>query len=400
MTDATLPAGRPAPQPPIIRRPARKPAWRALLLGMASGALGAALAVGSIRLLGDRALEMLEREAIRAAFGPWTGVVVALIAIAAAWLGILAHEAGHVAGGRLARFRFQMLVAGPLRVEREGERIRLGLNRDGSLYGGIAASLPTGTQALPRRLGIMVAGGPAASFLLGAAAWALLAGPAAGAPPLLKALLAILLVVSGGLGVVTLLPMRFSGFASDGARLLRLARGGPDARREAAMLSLVALSVVGTRPREWPEETVRAVTGPRDGTPDECSANLLAYSHALDRGEIGRAREALHRALELADRYPSAFVPALMAEAAFFEGFVMRDPAAARAYLAEVPEKTPAVRPFDRLRAEAAAALAEGDHTRAAELTERARAATPADDAFRRTLLDQMSAAAAEPIFD
>jgi hypothetical protein len=188
--------------------------------------------------------------------------------------------------------------------------------------------------------------------------------------------------------------MRFSGFASDGARLLRLVRGGPEAQREAAILSIMAISVAGTAPRDWPAETVRDAVAARDGSPDECTACLLAYSHNLDRGELDAARETLHRALELAGQYPPPFVPALMAEAAFFEGFVSRNAAAARAYLAEVPEKTIAVTPFDRLRAEAAVALAEGDAAGARERIERARAVAPAGDAFRRALLEQMAAAA------
>lgn len=384
-----------APQPPIIRKPAKKPPWKGLLVVVFSAVLGALLAVGAVRVLGEDMTGVAGRDELRAAFGAWTGLVLAGIGLAAMWLAILAHEVGHLIGGALARFRFQLLVVGPLRVERGGDRVRVRLNRDPSLSGGIAGLLPTGTHALPRRLGLMVAGGPAVSFLLAGAAAALIGGPLAGAPALLKNLLGMMMIISGGLGVVTLIPMRFSGFSSDGARLLRLARGGPQAKREAAMLSLVGIYLAGTAPRDWPGETVRAVAEPRDGSSDEVTAQLLVYSHLLDRGDTAGARLALHRALELADQYPLPFVPGLMAEAAFFEGFVTRDATAARAYLAEVPEKSPAVKPYDRLRAEAALALAEGDRAGAAERIRRALATTPADDAFRRALLEQMAAAAA-----
>lgn len=397
--DAALDA-RPPAQPPIIRKPAKKPAWRALLVGVLSGGLGALLAVGAVRLLGEGMTGLGDRDALREALGAWAALVLSLTAVAAGYLAILAHEAGHVAGGQLARFRFLFLVAGPLRIERNPStrRIRAALNREPSLYGGIAASLPTQTDALPRRLGLMVAGGPAASFLLAGAAGAII--PALdGGPLLLGPFLGMLMIISAGLGVVTLVPMRFSGFASDGARLLRLVRGGPAARREAAMLALIGLSTAGTAPRDWPEETVRAVAEARDGTSDEVTAALLAYSHLLDRGDTDGARAALHRALELADRYPPPFIPGLMAEAAFFEGFVSRDAAAARAYLAEVPEKTMSVTPFDRLRAEIAVALAEGDRAGARERIARARGVAPADDTFRLAFLDRMSAeAAAEPV--
>lgn len=380
--------------PVIIRRPGKKPVWRSVLVGVVSGGLGAALALGAVRLLGPELTGMARGRELRAALGPWMGPAFGLAALAAMWLAVLAHEVGHLAGGALVRFRFLMLVVGPLRVERgDNDRVRVGLNRDLALYGGLAGTLPTGTHALPRRLGVMVAGGPAASFLLSGAAAALVAGAGGGLPALLQSLLGMMMIISAGLGVVTLVPMRFSGFSSDGARLLRLARGA-DARREAGMLSLLALGVGDTPPRDWPEETVRAVTEARDGTSDEVTAWLLAYSHRLDRGDVPAARQALHRALELADQYPPPFVPALMAEAAFFEGFFARDAEAARAYLAEVPAKAPAVRGYDRLRAQAALALAEGDRAAAAERVAQAREATPAKDAFRLALLDQMAAAA------
>ncbi|HEX5870471.1 MAG TPA: hypothetical protein VFY65_08650 [Longimicrobium sp.] len=395
--DATLDAARPAPRPPIIRKPRKKAAWKGFLVGVVSGGVGAVIGVGAIRLLGNELPGLDDKDALRALFGGWFRLVVALGALFAGWFAILVHEAGHVAGGQLARFRFHLMIAGPLRVERDPAttRIRAVLNRDASLYGGIAASLPTRTERLSRRLALVVAGGPAASFLLAAAAGSLLAAPLDGAPPLVRPMMGILMMISAGLGIVTLIPMRFSGFASDGARLLRLVRGGPDAEREAAILSLMALSTAGTAPRDWPGETVRAAAAVRDGSADECSACVLAYAHDLDRGDLAGARASLHRALELADRYPPPFVPGLMAEAAFFEGFVTRDAAAARAYLAEVPEKTIAVAPFDRLRAEAAVAIAEGDAAGARERLERARAIAPADNPFRRIVEQMMEAAPA-----
>jgi hypothetical protein len=395
--DAALDAPGSAAQSPIIRKRAKAPAWRGLLVGVLSGGLGALLAVGAVRLLGEETMGLGDKEALRAAFGAWTGAVVALTALVAGYLAIVTHEVGHLVGGKLAGFRFYLFVAGPLRVERDSStnRIRMGLNRDWSLAGGIAGCLPTGREALPRRLALMVAGGPAFSFLLSGAA-ALLSGRVDGAPALLKTLLGMMMIISFGLGVVTLIPMRFSGFSSDGARLLRLARGGPAAHREAAILALVALTTNGTPPRDLPDEVVGSAIAARDGTSDECTANLLAYTQRLDRGDLAGARAALHRSLELADQYPPAFVPALMVEAAFFEGFASRDAAAARAYLAEVPEKSIAVTPLDRLRAEAAIALAEGDRAGARERLARARALGAVADAFRLVLLDRMAAAASE----
>ena len=319
------------------------------------------------------------------------------VALLVGYLGIVVHELGHVLGGVAARFRFHLYVAGPLRIERDEAtgRLNVGFNRVASLAGGIVAMLPTDTHDLRRRFAMVVAGGPLASFALALGAWAPLA-LGASLPPLLDVVLGITALMSAGLGVVTIIPMTSGGFASDGGRLLRLVRGGPVAERESAMLPLVSLSAAETPPREWPRELVEAVVALRDGSSEECIGNLMAYSQALDAGEVALAARRMDRVLETLEAVPPGLAPSLHLEAAFFAAY-RRDAARAREHLARVPEKAYGIKPYDRDRAGAALAAADGDLALARELADRALAALPASAAFRRDTLRAALAAAEAP---
>ena len=365
---------------------------------MLAGALvGGVIGYAGFGLLGADLGEEI-KPALREQFGGWTALVVVALAVLAGFAAIAVHELGHVLGGAAARFRFWLYVVGPLRVERDEAtgRITVGLNREASLYGGVAASLPTDTRDLPRRLALMVAGGPLASVALALLAWLPL-GLGAPLSALARLALGLLTALSAGLAGVTLLPMRSGGFTSDGGRLLRLARGGPVARREAATLPLLGLFAAETPPREWPRELIDAATELRDGSMEECYAAVFAYYHALDSGDAARAGWWIDRVVELSGAYPPALAPSLFVEAAYFEGACRRDAARARRLLARVPEKSFVVKPFDRARAEAALALAEGDRERAREHARRALAAIPAGSAFRRERLHEILRATEAP---
>jgi hypothetical protein len=390
-TTAVLPAAEDAAPRPAKPGALKKAAQ--LVAGMAIGALIGF--VGMAFAIPDIAPET--RALLRDRLGAWTLPFLVAVALVVSYVGIAVHELGHVLGGVAARFRFHLYVAGPLRVERDEAtgRLNVGLNRVVSLAGGIAAMLPTDTHDLRRRFAMVVAGGPLASFALALAAWAPLA-LGASLPPMVDLVLGMTALISAGLGVVTIIPMRSGGFASDGGRLLRLVRGGPVAERESAMLPLIALSTAETPPREWPREMVEAVVALRDGSSDECVGNLMAYYRALDTGDVALAARRMERALETLDAVPPALAPSVHLEAAFFAAH-RGDAARAREHLARVTEKAYGVKPYDRDRAAAAIAVAEGDLQLARELAERALAGLPANAAFRRDSLRAILAAAEAP---
>ena len=150
------------------------------------------------------------------------------------------HEAGHLVGGWMRGFRFQLFAVGPLMLTGSEGGIQMRLHTHWALYGGIAGALPDGND--PPNLSTpdlstpdlsaeawMVAGGPAMSFLVGCAAlagaWALgfLDMPrlsVAGVPYYFGC-------SSLGIGLITLIPTTTSGFLTDGARLWRYWRSHP-----------------------------------------------------------------------------------------------------------------------------------------------------------------------------
>jgi hypothetical protein len=389
---AVLPAAEEAAPKPAKPGPLKKAAQ--LLVGMAVGAVIGF--VGMSLAIPDIAPET--RALLRDRLGEWSAPFLVGVALLVGYFGIVVHELGHVLGGMAARFRFHLYVAGPLRIERDEVtgRLSVGFNRVVSLAGGLVAMLPTDTHDLRRRFALVVAGGPLASFALALAAWAPLALDAP-LPPLADIVLGITAFMSAGLGVVSIIPANGGGFASDGGRLLRLVRGGPVAERESAMLPLLALLTAETPPREWPRELLETAVALRDATSEECIANLMAYSHALDTGDVEMAARRMDRALETLEAVPPGTAPGIRLEAAFFAAF-RGDTAAAREHLAAVPEKAFGIKPYDRDRAAAALAAAEGDLARVRELAERALAGLPTNAAFRRETLRAALAAAEAPV--
>jgi hypothetical protein len=295
---------------------------------------------------------------------------------------VAAHELGHVAGGRIAGFRLLLFIVGPFRVERTADGFRPGLNRSILLSGGLAAMAPLGLQDLRRRTVVMVSMGPVASLMVGAQFLALFQ---ATSPLLLQAgagfpsqLAAILLLATGLLslllGILTLVPGRAGGFYSDGARLLRLMRVTQETEREVALLALSGLTVAGTRPSEWDSELVALGAGIRDGGPFEVGGRQFAYAHALDRGDIDAARQHLNAALERIDQLPAASRSSLLLAAATFAALYDADAARARGYLEAAAREDLLAAPHQRLLAEAAVLLAEGDVTAARQAALQAQA--------------------------
>ena len=282
-------------------------------------------------------------------------LIALLLLLLPIWfLVVLAHEAGHLAGGVLAGFRPLMLVAGPLKLNWMGERLRPELNRSLSLAGGVAASVPPDGHNLIRRMLLMVVGGPTGSLLVALLALAAMAF-ADGLPAA-----ALLVATSLGLIItlVTLVPMRSGGFYSDGARILMLLRGGPQAERWSAVALLLNASLAG-RLRELDVSLVARATALRDGTLDAVSAAFMAYSVELTLGDVAAAGAQLDYTLANLEVYPAAFRPAILVEAAYFTARHRGDAGTARAYL-EQTNGSALVEAYTRHRAEAAVLLAEG----------------------------------------
>lgn len=370
------------------RKTPRSSSLRSLLVGALVGGVIAASAV-----LVKRVVAGPSDDAVAPALEPWQKVLAVVGALVVMLLVIALHEAGHLLGGRLAGFRAMLFIVGPLRLERTADGWHARLNRELGAWGGMVSSIPEDDRDLRRRMLRLVAGGPVAS-LVGALAAALLwlatSDANGGRPPDLarhfaNQALALFAIGSLGIGVVTLIPARTGGFATDGAQILKLARGGPEAERTLATLSLVGMSMAGRRPREWPAGLVERVAAPP--APDSATAPgdalarlmglLLAYSHALDGGDAATARAHLTLLLSELDALPPGLRPLIHHEAAY-QAALAGDAAAGRVHL-EAAAATPSLATDAHTKplAEAAVAWAEGDHQRAAALLDAARTLLP-----------------------
>jgi hypothetical protein len=291
-----------------------------------------------------------------------------------ALLGAAAHEAGHVLLGRVAGFRTLLFVVGPLRVERTPGGVALGLNRSLRLAGGLAALAPNGIGDLRRRTLVMVSGGPLASLMLGVQGLALYHATSSGLLRADAAYLAQLTAlgllgfgtISLFIGLISLVPNTAGGFYFDGARMLSLMRADANSEGEVALLALTALSMAGTRPREWDRRLVERAAALRDDGPLEVRGRFVAYAHELDTGDADAARTHLEAALARLERLPRAAQAPLRLAATTFYALFDADTDRARAHFDRAGRGLFA-EPHQRRLAEAALLLAQGHNTAAQE---------------------------------
>jgi hypothetical protein len=275
------------------------------------------------------------------------------------------HELGHVAGGLLAGFRFIALVAGPLRVIASAQGIRIGLNRNMDLAGGMAATLPVNGRNLRLRLMAAVGGGPGSSLLLALAAGGTAIRLLPRAPDL-GALAAMAGLAGLAIFLATISPQQSGGALSDGAQLLALLRGGPQIELHYLSLEIQAASLRGVRPRDWfITQLMQAFAHDQQKDDDWATAGLLVYYHALDSNDTAAAGRFLEQVLDGYEGYSPGMRHSLALAAAFYQAHHCQDPIRGRAWLERGRDGL--FGPHTRLRAEAALLLAEGQPGLAAQ---------------------------------
>lgn len=317
---------------------------------------------------------------------PELGLALLLVPLAFFFV-IAVHEAGHAFFGWRNRFKLQFFVVGPLRIARdEHDRMRFYRNRDFSMAGGIVGAFPSDTRDLERRFAMFIAGGPLFSFLLAFSAVAL--APAIGWGPLQFVML-MTGFCSFCIGLVTAIPMSANGYASDGKQFLRFLRGGPEAKWHAALMETIAHSQNGERPRDWPQRCMDQLATQSEGMNGHIS-RLMSYYWQLDRGETQTAREAIEALLPLMDDSVALpFRNGVYQEAAYFlakQGELAR----AKELFSKVPEQGIGLMKWDRLRTEAAIAMAEGRMQDAESLIAEGLKLVPKSSAFTRARLEEM----------
>jgi uncharacterized membrane protein YccC len=179
---------------------------------------------------------------------------------------------------------------------------------------------------------LYVLGGPIMSLLIGLAGLAALLvgvnGPFWAHP-------ALELIGFGSLGLflATIIPMRTSGFMTDGAQAKLYLRGGDEAKARMTILQLTARSYSGERPRDWPEHLIDEL-GEFAHDPLTRYSNLIyRYVHAFDLRRYEDAENALKSLRSLRDDLPAAVADTIDQESAWHHAAVYHDPVAAERHL-------------------------------------------------------------------
>ncbi|WP_046244181.1 site-2 protease family protein [Hymenobacter terrenus] len=272
-------------------------------------------------------------------WGPWRVGGALLVLLPLAWLvAVGLHELGHALAGRMQGFAFHWLAVGPLLWKKRDGRLRFEWNTNLNTAGGMVLSVPTGDHNLRRRFLAFAAGGPLGSLawaVLALAAWALLPVGTSEIGKLLRLGLGISGGISALLTMLTLIPMHTGGFYSDGARVLNLWRDGPAGQLEVAVISALARSVAGVRPRKLPLSQLEAAAALSDELPFKLYVYHYLYLAALDAGQFEPAGYYLREYRDRLGPVPTVLQASVWLESAFFAAAYEYDLPAARAFLTQ-----------------------------------------------------------------
>ncbi len=294
-------------------------------------------------------------------FGSFWKLILSLIFILISTSAV--HELGHLLGGQLAKFRFHLLIIGPIKIARRDDGLQIRLSR-GGWFNGMAASLPESDDNLRRRLLLFAIGGPLASLLLAAGtaviffiyrdntqfifdkAW-LVEGAA------------ITAVISFIFFLTSMKPGNYNnGMPADGGRIFTLLRrhdGAAD--RWCALVMLNSADVLGKRPRDWKEPLIEQALQFEDGSHDGLTAKMLGYQWMLDNGRLEQAEQYLDEAMATWVAWVSGARGRLVLEKAFFTAHYRQDVEEAHSWFAQIRHSRIA-QPLQH-RAKAAIFLAE-----------------------------------------
>jgi hypothetical protein len=241
------------------------------------------------------------------------------LCLLAGFVAVLVHELGHALGGVAVGFRFLFLAVGPLWVERSSRGWRVQFNRVPSLWGGIAACIPSQAADLARRMAWVAAAGPLSSLLLAiiAGLGARLTTETSAATTAARFGLMELAVMSAMIFLATaVMPAPGGGFSNDGQRVWRLLKGDAQAQAESALLALTGLMMGAMRPRDWPLELVQRSLLLEGRALFSASARSMAALHALDQGNEALAQQHNEVMVALLPDLPAGLRPSFQVSAA------------------------------------------------------------------------------------
>lgn len=302
---------------------------------------------------------------------PWYYKFLVLpLVILALWIAVAAHELGHILAGFSQNFEFKLLTIGPLLIENEAGKCKLRRNTIVNVFGGLALSLPNDQANLTARYIRFIVGGPVGSFVWGGVLLVPLLSLHLNTANLfhylLHAFLVLSCVLSFGVGIVALLPIRSEGFTSDGGKIKILLGGGPAATIETMMLHCFAATCAGTRPAALDPKPLEDAIAIEGHSEDKYYLHSILYGHYLDAGLLDKAEEHLNAYTEGAEFVQKGLRAIVFFEKAWFEARYHKHIELARDFLKKEKPGSLIAKSLI-LRTEAAIAYAEDDFTLAIE---------------------------------
>lgn len=297
-----------------------------------------------------------------------TGTVRVLIfGLLAFFLVLLVHELGHLVAGALVRFRIGMLGVGPVGLLRSGEGFRLRW-LPVSQWGPFGVAYPITPDQIRVRAAWCIAGGPIASLALAlASAWVTGAFS-------LRGFSGMVAVLSFAIVIATVQPFAGTGIGipTDGARLLDLIRGSPNALAGAALLALEGATLAGNRPSSWDPALLELAARVTHPPAYVLSAATAALRRAADGDQAAHGAELVARLRKVYPSVARMLRADTAAELSFWLAHHGGDPVAAREFLRDAAGALG--EPYRRWTAEAAvrAAVADREGARAALVRARA----------------------------
>ena len=333
--------------------------------------VGKVLGILSLTLLGGLMGFMIGKMSSSASTIPVPlGVKLAILAllIPAFLIAIAWHEGGHAVAGIKMGFDFRMYIVGPFMWEKETTGWHFKWNKNVNTAGGMVMCLPLDTVNLPNRFSVFAAGGPIASLVLTVLSYGIYAlgfknNPTSnlnievvGSFFLFTAYLSLFFFIT------TSIPIHMGGFYTDGARILRLQKGGDKARFDSLLLKLVIHASSGTRPKLLNINEIEEAQAIAQRINEPFGVYLHSYLHqaAFDNGDIEKAEKHLLDYVNEAENIPDGIRNIVWLDAAFFYAFGKKDLAEAENFLNQF-KPSPIIPKAQVLATEAALSFLKND---------------------------------------
>ena len=199
------------------------------------------------------------------------------------FLVLMFHELGHLITGLLQGFRFEQFVIGALGFKRDGERVRMYLNKNLEYYGGIAATSPWDSHPdNAKKFAFVLLAGPIASVLF--ALYSLVVSQL-----LEDHILQTVFLSGAGISIaiflVTTIPAKTGIFYTDRKRYQRLVKPGRDQDTELAILKIMGSYAQDNSYKNIKKEDIQTlITDESSFTQYFGMFNLICYQ--IEMGEV------------------------------------------------------------------------------------------------------------------